>query len=198
MNNLNFLMILRNILIISPLFVIPLLQGCAVALVPAAATSVAVAHDRRTTGTIVDDHSIEIKATHALSEDKPVWRLSRVIPVSYNNVLVLVGQAPTQELKQKAEQLVSDLPRVRRIHNELTIQEPISLAQRSQDTWITTQIKAKMLRSKEVKPTHVKVVTENGVVYLMGLATPEEAAATTDIAKQIEGVDKIVQIFEPH
>lgn len=172
------------------------LQGCAAAVVPVAATGVAVANDRRTTGTIIDDQSIEVKAMHALAHTPEIWRQCHITVISYNNVVVLVGQAPTENLKQQAEQIVSEIPKIQRIHNELTIEAPNSLAARSQDSWITTQIKAKMLGSKTVKSSRIKVVTENHVVFLMGLVTPQEEEAATDIARQISGVEKIIQIFE--
>lgn len=171
-------------------------QGCAVAVLPAAATGMVMAQDRRTTGTIIDDKSIEIKAMHALAHTPEIWRQCHLTCISYNNIVVIVGQAPTEALKEQAEQVVSEIPKIQRIHNEITVEAPISLAQRSKDSWITTQIKAKMLGSKSVKFTRVKTITENNVVFLMGLATMEEEQAATDIARQISGVEKIIQIFE--
>lgn len=185
---------ITTILVLSHLVV--QLQGCAAAVVPVAATGVAVVNDRRTTGTIIDDQSIEIKVMHALAHTPEIWRQCHITAVSYNNVVVLVGQAPTEALKQEAEQIVSEIPKIQRIHNELTIEAPNSLAQRSQDAWITTQIKAKMLGSKVVKSSRIKVITENNVVFLMGLVTVDEENAATDIARQITGVEKIIQIFE--
>ena len=185
---------LTNTLILASL--VTQLQGCAVAVLPAAATGMVMAQDRRTTGTIIDDKSIEVKAMHALAHTPEVWRQCHITCVSYNNIVVLLGQAPTEALRQQVEQIVSDIPKIQRIHNEITIEAPISLAQRSRDSWITTQIKAKMLNNKSVKFNRVKVITENNVVFLMGLATAEEEEAATDIARQISGVEKIIQIFE--
>ncbi len=172
------------------------LLGCAAAVVPVAATGMAVANDRRTTGTIIDDKSIEVKAMHALSHTPEIWRQCHITAISYNNIVVLVGQAPTEALKQQAESVVSEIPKIQRIHNELTIEAPNSLAQRSRDSWITTQIKGKMLGSKTVKVSRIKVITENGVVYLMGLVTSGEEKSATDIAREIPDVEKIIQIFE--
>ncbi len=191
------LITIRFFLTLTTCAIIILLQGCGAAIVPCAATGAIVAHDRRTAGTVVDDQAIEFKALHALSENKPLWKDSHITAVSYNNVLLLVGQTPTEDLKQQAEQAVSNIAKVRRVHNELTVEEPVPLSIRSQDTWITTQIKAKMLSNKGVKPSRVKVITENGIVFLMGLTTSEEAMAATDIAQQVTGVEKIIQIFEP-
>jgi osmotically-inducible protein OsmY len=172
------------------------LMGCAAAVVPVAATGMAVANDRRTTGTIIDDKSIEVKAMHALSHTPEIWRQCHITAISYNNIVVLVGQTPTEALKQQAENVVSEIPKIQRIHNELSIEPPNTLAQRSRDSWITAQIKGKMLGSKTVKASRIKVVTENNVVFLMGLVTPAEEKAATDIARDIPDVEKIIQIFE--
>lgn len=173
-----------------------LLQGCVVAAAGSAATGATVATDRRTTGTMVDDQSIALKATHQLCLRKPLWYASHINTISYNNVLLLVGQTPTEAFRQEAEEAVSDLPKVRRIHNELTVGEPTSLATRAKDTWITAQIKTKLFGSKTMSASRVKVITEDGVVYLMGITTENEKMEATDIARAIDGVEKVIQIFE--
>lgn len=175
---------------------LPLLQGCVVAAAGGAATGAVVATDRRTAGTIVDDQAIEFKAMHEIRQNKTLWKESHINIISYNNVLLMVGQTPSEEYKRQAEEAVSSIPKVRRIHNELIIAEPASLSTRSQDSWITTQIKTKLVGHKEIRANRIKVVTENGVVYLMGLTTPEEEMTATDIAREIKGVDTVVQIFE--
>lgn len=187
---------MRLIFFITMFLVSIQLQGCAAVAVSGAATSVAMAADRRTTGTIIDDKGIELKATHAIAKNKTLWQQSHITPVCYNNVLLLVGQADSEDLKHQAEELVSDFPKIRRIHNEITVGELASIGTRSKDSWITAQIKTKMLGSKQVNPTRVKVITEDGIVYLMGLTTPEEEMTATEIARQVDGVEKVVQIFE--
>lgn len=172
------------------------LQGCAAAAVSGAATGVAMATDRRTAGTIVEDQSIEMKVAHSIAQDQELWKKSHINPVSYNNVLLLVGQVPNEDFKRRAEQALCDIPKVRRVHNEIAIGEPASLATRSNDSWITAQIKTKMMGTKGFNFTRVKVVTENGVVYLMGLTTPEEELTATEISRAVKGVDKVIQIFE--
>jgi len=171
-------------------------QGCIAAAAGGAATGAAVVTDRRTAGTIVDDKAIDMKALHELSLNKTLWKESHITAVSYNNVLLLVGQTPSEELKQQAFDAVSSIPKVRRVHNELSVGPNAPLGTRSRDTWITTQIKTKLLGNKEISATRIKVITEEGVVYLMGLVTPEEETIATDIARAISGVDKVVQIFE--
>jgi len=178
------------------LFSVIQLQGCTAAAVSGAATGVAIAHDRRTTGTILDDQAIELKASHALLKNTELWKKSHITVVSYNNVLLLVGQTPNEALRQQAEDVVKDIRRVRKVYNELTIGKPVSFGTRSQDSWITARVKAKMLTTKGVNPARVKVITENSVVYLMGLTTQEEEIIATEATRTIPGIEKVVQVFE--
>lgn len=178
-------------------FITILLQGCVAAAAGGAATGAAMVTDRRTAGTIMDDKTVEFKALHNISLNKSLWQQSHITFVSYNNVLLMVGQTPTEEFKREAFEAVSSIPKIRRVHNELTVGEITSLATRSHDSWITTQIKAKLVGHKEISATRIKVITEDGVVYLMGLVTREEEEIATEIARAINGVDKVIQIFEP-
>jgi len=171
-------------------------QGCFVAAAGAATTGTAVAVDRRTAGTIVDDQAIELKAMYAIRQQRELWQKSHIHVLSYNNVLLVLGQTPTESFKQAAEEALQGIPKVRRIHNELEVIEPLSLAERSKDAWITTQIKTKLIGTKEMRAHHVKVISENRVVYLMGLTTSTEEMTATDIAQTVPGVEKVVQIFE--
>jgi osmotically-inducible protein OsmY len=176
---------------------IPLLSSCCAPLVVSgAATSAIMAADRRTSGTIVDDKGIEIKAFHALSNNSELWKKAHITAVSYNNVLLLVGQAPTEDLKLAAEHAVDNIAKVRTVYNEITIAEPISIKQRGHDTWISTQMKARLVSSKDIHPTQVKVITENGTLYLMGILTPAEEEEAIRLAKNIKGVDSIIKMFE--
>src|SRR3990167_501920 len=113
-----------------------ILQGCVAAAASGAATSVAMVTDRRTAGTIMDDKTAEFKALHNISLNKALWKQSHITFVSYNNVLLMVGQTPTEEFKREAFEAVSSIPKLRRVHNELTVGEPTSLGTRSQDSWI--------------------------------------------------------------
>ncbi|MEY3182637.1 MAG: hypothetical protein RLZ35_622 [Pseudomonadota bacterium] len=169
---------------------------CAPLFVSGAATGAVMVSDRRTSGTIVDDKGIEIKAFHALSSNSALWKEAHITAVSYNNVLLLVGQAPTEALKLDAEHAVDGIPKVRTVYNEITVEKPISIKQRGQDTWISTQMKARLVSSKNIHPTQVKVITENGTLYLMGLLTPAEEEQVIDIAKSIKGVNSIIKMFE--
>ncbi len=176
-----------------------LLYGCAAAVVGGAATGATAAHDRRTVGTFIDDEGIELKARLNIFNDKALNSQIHINIISINGVVLLVGQAPTEAERQKAAELVSTVPKVRLIHNEMTVAAPNSYMTRSSDALITAKVKTKMFSIKEHEnfdPTRVKIVTENGIVYLMGILTHGEADAVTDAARQVGGVQKIVKLFE--
>lgn len=175
------------------------LQGCAVGIEPGAAQGVSMARDRRTAGTIVEDQSIELQASRNLSDviqNNPSWKKCHISAMSYNTVVLLVGQVPNNNIKQEAEALVAKIPKVQRIYNELKISPPAPITVRSKDSWITTQIKGKMIGSKEMSAIRVKVKTEQGVVYLMGLTTRQEELLATEMVRDVPGVEKVIQIFE--
>ncbi len=183
-------------LVLLLLFPLCLLQGCATAVVTGAATGMSIAHDRRTTGSVIDDQGIEFKAASAIYKDKTLYDQSHINVTSYNGSVLLTGETPTEQLKQRAADLVRKIDKVRRIYNELRIAAPSSLPSRSSDTWITSKVKTKLAAAKDVDPLYIKVVTENGVVYLMGLVTHAEADKTVNVVKKIAGVQRVVKLFE--
>jgi osmotically-inducible protein OsmY len=173
-----------------------LIQGCAPAVVGGAATGAAVAYDRRTTGTVIDDQGIEFKAAYALFNNKEIYDQSHINVTSFNGVVLLTGETPSESLKQQATAEVKQIPKVRRIHNELAIAAPSALPSRSTDTWITSKIKAKMATDERIDPFHIKVVTERGIVYLLGLVSRSEAQQAVDLVTNTAGVQRVVKIFE--
>ena len=176
-----------------------LLYGCAAAVVGGAATGATAVHDRRTVGTFIDDEGIELKARMAIFDDKELNSQIHINIISINGVVLLFGQAPTEAARQKAAEIVSTVPKVRLIHNEMTVAAPNSYLTRSSDSLVTAKVKSKLFTIKEhdnFDPTRVKVVTENGIVYLMGILTHSEADTVTDAARQVGGVQKIVKLFE--
>lgn len=173
-----------------------LLQGCAPAVVGGAAAGAGVAYDRRTTGTVIDDQGIEFKAKYALFNDKEIHDQSHINVTSYNGIVLLTGETPSESLKQKVTTEVKQIPKVRRIHNELAIAAPSALPSRSSDAWITSKIKAKMTTDERTDPFHIKVVTARGIVYLMGLVSRAEADQAVSLVKNTAGVQRVVKIFE--
>jgi osmotically-inducible protein OsmY len=135
----------------------------------------------------------------AIFDDKELNSQIHINIISINGVVLLVGQAPTEAARQKAAELVTPILKVRLVHNEMTIAAPNSYMTRSSDSLITAKVKTKLFTIKEhdnFDPTRVKVVTENGIVYLMGILTHSEADNVTDAARQVSGVQKIVKLFE--
>lgn len=176
--------------------VIGLLQGCAEVIVASGATGVAVAHDQRTAGTVIEDQAIEIKVASAIRGDKELNEQSHINVTSYNGVVLLSGETPSEALRKRTEEHARNAEKVKKVYNELTVAAPSSFVSRSSDTVVTTKIKAKMVANKEFDPTRVKVVTENGVVYLMGLVNHAEADIATNIARETDGVQRVVKLYE--
>ena len=187
-----------------------LLQGCAPLVVGTAATGASVAHDRRTTGTFVEDQSIELKAASALGSDPDLRGQTHLNVTSFNMVVLLSGEAPSEAQRQRAGDIVARsgeqpglaaarIDKVRRVHNEIQVAAPSSMMTRSSDTLITAKVKTSLFSIKEFEnfdPTRVKVVTENGTVFLMGLLTRAEADATARSASGVGGVQRVVKLFE--
>jgi len=173
------------------------LQGCTAAVVgTGVGTGTAMAYDRRTAGTVLDDQIIELKAWNALEEDQELSSQSHISVTSFNNVVLLTGETPSEALRERAEAIVRGVPKVRHVHNELTLSAPSAILSRSGDTWITSKVKSAMLATEGVPGTRIKVVTANGTVYLMGLVTREEAEAATETVRRIGGVQRVVKLFE--
>lgn len=174
----------------------PLLQGCAAVVAGTAATSVMVAQDRRTAGTIVEDKSIELKALQAIVDASHDNADVHIGATSYNNRVLLVGQAPSYKVRSDIENAVRKIDKIKQVHNEIVIARPTTLLARSHDSWITTKIKSEMTVTKDFNPTRVKVTTENGIVYLMGIVKKPEEQIAVDIARHTKDVKKVVKIFE--
>lgn len=181
------------LLLIMPIM---LLQGCAAAVVSGVATGAAVAHDRRSAGTVVDDKGIEIKVAGLLFDNKKIHDQSHINVTSYSGIVLITGETPNENLKQQVTKEIQSIINIRRIHNELLIAAPSALPSRASDAWITSKIKAKLTADKYIDPFFIKVVTEHGIVYLMGLVSRAEAERVADIVSQSAGVQRVIKIFE--
>ncbi|PJG86553.1 division/outer membrane stress-associated lipid-binding lipoprotein [Conservatibacter flavescens] len=173
------------------------LQGCVTAAVVGGTAAVAtkVATDPRTLGTQVDDETLEERVSSAIKSDEQIKEEGRVNVISYNGRVLLIGQVPQESLKEIAKNLASGVEGVTDVYNEIRIGTPISIGQVSKDSWITTQIKSKLLVNSQVKSTSVKVITENGEVFLMGNVTQDQANAATEVARNVAGVQKVIKVF---
>ncbi len=173
-----------------------MLQGCVAAVLGGAAAGTKVATDPRTMGTQLDDETLEIKVENAVEKDEQIDSEGRVNAVSYSGRVLLIGQVPNESAKQTATELAKGVEGVTDVYNELRTGAKITIGQITKDSWITTQVKSKMLIDDRVKTTDVKVITENGEVFLLGNVTRSQADAAADIASRISGVQKVVKVFK--
>ena len=150
----------------------------------------------RTMGAQVEDESIETKAKVNIAAADAKLKAAHVVTVSYNGFVLIAGQVPDEAMKKKAAEVVREIRGVRRIYNELEIAGNTAGMVRSSDAWITTKVKSGLLANEKIQSGRVKVVTENGVVYLMGLATQAEAERAADVAADVDGVQRVVKLFE--
>ena len=150
----------------------------------------------RTLGTMIDDETIESLAAVNLRKASPGLAESHISVTSYNGLVLLAGQVRAETLRRQAEEVVLELKNVRRVYNELEVAGPTSLLTRSGDTWVTGKVKSRLLAAPEVPGRDIKVVTENGVVHLLGLVTRDAADAATEAARNVGGVRKVVRMFE--
>jgi osmotically-inducible protein OsmY len=172
-----------------------LLQGCELALIGAGAgAAYSTIEDRRSSGTQLDDDAIELRAGSRIGTRFP--DNVHVNVAAFNRAALMTGEVPDEAVRAEVEKIVQGVPNVRGVTNEVRLAPVTSLGERTSDSLITTQVKARYLRANAFNPVHVKVVTEAGVVYLMGVVTEREADDAVDIARTTSGVRKVVKIFE--
>ncbi|MDR0280151.1 MAG: BON domain-containing protein [Paucimonas sp.] len=151
----------------------------------------------RTLGSKIDDSLIETKVAVNVAKASPdLDQNSHIVVSSFNGVVLLAGQTPRADLKSLAEQTAGQVQKVKKVHNELQVLQPSSGLARSNDAWLTTKIKTQMLTDSSIPGSRIKVVTENGIVYLLGLLTQAEASRATSLVQGVSGVQKIVKLFE--
>jgi osmotically-inducible protein OsmY len=168
------------------------------ACVPLAVTGITAgamaAADRRTLGAQTDDQAIELKANALISEKLPAAK--GISTTSFNRKVLLTGQAPDAAGKARAQELIGGLPNVRSVHNEITVGPRASMGTISSDSAITARVRAAFVGERDLPSEAFKVVTETGVVYLMGLVTRAEGDRASKIASRISGVTRVVTVFE--
>lgn len=150
----------------------------------------------RTLGNYVEDEMIETKVLVNISKGSTPLAQSHVNVTSFNGQVLLTGQVPDEQVRQEAENTTRKTREVRKIHNELEIAGPTSAIVRTNDVYLTSRVKLQLLADKNVPGSRIKVVTENGVVYLMGLVKRSEAETAVAIVRSVAGVRKIVKVFE--
>lgn len=173
---------------------LPALQGCFPVVAAGVGTGVFAALDRRTVGTQTEDETIEWKASARQREN--FGEKVHVNFTSYNRKVLLTGEAPSAEIKAEVERLTASVPNVQGVYNELTVAGASSFSARSNDTYITSKVKARFIDAAKFSANHVKVVTEAGTVFLLGLVTQREADAAIEVARTTSGVMKVVNLME--
>jgi osmotically-inducible protein OsmY len=174
------------------LALVPLLQACVPLVAAGAGATALMAQDRRTTGIYVEDENIEIKCLGRLHDIRGI----HVSATSFNRRVLLTGEVPDEATKKRVQEAIRTIPSVREVVDETQIAGASSLASRGNDALITSNVKARMLKDPRFSATQVKVVTEAGVVYLMGLVTHAEADAAAEVARNTSGVRRVVREFE--
>jgi len=174
------------------------LSACVPVLLVAAGATLggAVVYDKRSVTTMAEDRDAASRLLKQISEEPELKSQTHIIISTFNHVLLLAGQATTEEQRNRVYQMASSVPHLKRIYNEITIEPPTSGSVQAEDSWITTKVKSKMLAEKGLSSTEIKVVTENSVVYLMGLVTHKQADLAATVASSVSGVSKVVRIFE--
>jgi osmotically-inducible protein OsmY len=179
----------------SGILILAQLQGC-VGVIAAGGAGAAMAADRRSTGTIVDDEAIELKATNAIFAQDDLGKEAHINITCYDYVVLLTGETPTSDMRDRAVDIARHIDKVRKVYNQIVVAQPTTVKSRGKDAWITTQIKAKLLANKQVSAANVKVVTEDRTVYLLGKVSHAEAKAATEVARFVDGVGRVVVLFE--
>jgi osmotically-inducible protein OsmY len=170
------------------------LGGCAAVAVGAAVGTAMVATDRRTSGVQLEDQTIELKAVSRISE--AVGDRGHINATSYSRTVLLTGEVPTEADRSAIEQTVSRIENVRATVNELAVMSSTSMTARSNDSILTSKVKATYVDAKDMQANAIKVVTERGTVFLMGRVTEREATRAAELARGISGVQKVVRVFE--
>ena len=153
----------------------------------------ALAEDRRTVGTVTEDQGIEIKASSRIGDRV---RDAHLNMTSFNRLLLLTGEVPSAAAREEAERIARGVENVRGVFNEIQVSGNSALSVRANDSYLTSKVKARFVDGQKFSPVHIKVITENSVVYLMGLVKRAEADAATEVARTTGGVQKVVRLFE--
>lgn len=186
---------MRPALLLTALAASTLLGACAPLLIGGAMIGGSMlVTDRRTSGTQLEDEGIELKAARRANES--IGERGHINLTSYNRLVLITGEVPTEADKAAVELAVARVENVRSVVNELAIGSASSIGTRSKDTLLTSKVKASMVDAKDVLTNAYKVVTERSVVYLMGRVSEREAGRATDIARGVSGVTKVVRVFE--
>jgi osmotically-inducible protein OsmY len=185
---------LRRTVVLALALIAPMYGCVPVMLGAGGAAAVTSLEDRRSTGAQIDDESIEIRASNRVNDR--FGDRAHVNVTSYNRIALITGEVPDERAREQVEKIVLAVPNVRGVTNDVQISGASSLGSRANDSYLTTKVRGRLLDTKRISPVHVKVVSEAGVVYLMGIVTEAEADEAVEIARTTGGVRKVVKVFE--
>ncbi|GKX56431.1 osmotically-inducible protein OsmY [Leminorella grimontii] len=171
------------------------LNGCVAVVAGGAAVATKTATDPRTMGTQVDDVTLEARVSSAIAKDQEIKQDARVTTTAYQGNVLLTGQSPRPELSERAKNIALGVDGVQEVYSAIREGKPVELGTISSDSWITTKVRSQLLTSDKVKSSNVKVVTENGEVFLLGLVTEAQGQEAAKIASQVSGVKQVVTVF---
>ncbi len=170
--------------------------GCAPVIMAGGATAAVVANDRRTVGSFIDDETIELKSRKTLNSDAKLGENINVNITSVNGVVLLTGETATVEQRDLAIADVREIQGIRRIVNEIRVAPISNMANRANDSWLTSKAKARLIATKGLESGQIKIVTEDSTVYLLGLVKKNEADIATEAVRHVGGVRRVVKLFE--
>jgi len=182
--------------LLSLMAVMFMLQGCAGAIMVGAVGGAMMVNDNRSFMTQLDDTNADFQIANMLAEQVDIHNQTNITALVMNTNVLMIGQAPNSMLRDKAIRIVQSLKLGGKIHNQIRIGNPISFTTRSNDTWITTKVKSRMLNTDDLDMTNIKVITENGEVFLLGVVNKEQVALAVDVARNTAGVRKVIKVFE--
>ncbi|PWV83004.1 BON domain-containing protein [Halomonas sp. A11-A] len=153
-------------------------------------------YGKRTIGTQIEDQNIETKISHNLRRTDARLGDARINVDAYNGVVLLTGQVPSQELKEKASEVAREVRNVREVHNELSVAANLPASQRLADSWLNTRIRTSLAANEHIDSGRIRVVTENASVYLMGIVSRAEGDRIVDAVSNVGGMQRIVKVFD--
>lgn len=169
------------------------LQGCAASVASSGAQAI---YNRHNITATLNDQYVTIRAERSLYLNTDRYKDTHVSTSSFNGVVLLAGQTPSAVQRNEIETIVKQIDGVDEVHNVITIAKPASAITRMSDAWITSKIKAKLIAADDIDPSQIKVVTENGTVYLMGIIPHNQADIAVDLARSTDGVQNVVKVFK--
>lgn len=179
-----------------PLALLLALSGCTTMTAATSSGPINENYSERTVGTKVEDDSIETKVAHNLGSTDARLGDARINVDSYNGVVLLTGQVPSQELKNMAERIAGEVRNVRRVHNQLSVAANLPASQRLADTWLTTRIRTALAANEAIDSSKLRIVTENDSVFLMGIVRRQEAERVVAAVRNVGGMQRIIKVFD--